>query len=262
MKADAIGRLIEDWNREYDPSKSNLILAHLRRDVRALNDLARAKLVERGIVAAGDVFRTEDGDRRFAAGDQIVFLKNDGPLGVKNGMIGRIVAADQDGVVAEVGEGDGRRQVDVDQRSYRNIDHGYAGQLFINPRARLWIGSKCWRTLSLDRHLTYVAMTRHREDVALYYGQRSFQKAGGLIPILSQRRAKETTLDYEHRGLYRDALRFAQNRGMHVALVARTLAQDHLRWTLRQGDRLADLGRRLLAVAQRIGVAEGARQNL
>uniref|UniRef100_UPI0013D3822C ATP-binding domain-containing protein n=3 Tax=Pseudomonadota TaxID=1224 RepID=UPI0013D3822C len=50
---------------------------------------------------------------------------------------------------------------------------------------------KVLASLSLDRHLAYVALTRHREDVALYYGRRSFGKAGGLIPILSQRNAKE-----------------------------------------------------------------------
>ena len=36
--------------RDYDPTTVTLILAHLRRDVRALNDMARAKLVERGLV--------------------------------------------------------------------------------------------------------------------------------------------------------------------------------------------------------------------
>lgn len=48
LKADAVTNLIADWNRDYDPAKSTLILAHLRRDVRMLNELARAKLIERG----------------------------------------------------------------------------------------------------------------------------------------------------------------------------------------------------------------------
>ena len=37
LKAEAITSLIEDWDRSYDPEKSTLILAHLRRDVRDLN---------------------------------------------------------------------------------------------------------------------------------------------------------------------------------------------------------------------------------
>lgn len=255
LKAQAIDNLIADWNRDYDPSKSTLILAHLRRDVRALNDMARAKLVERGLVGEGHAFRTEDGERRFAAGDQIVFLKNESSLGVKNGMIGKVVEAEPKRLVAEIGEGEGRRRIEVDQRFYRNVDHGYATTVHKAQGATV-DRVKVLATLSLDKHLTYVALTRHREDVALYYGRRSFQKAGGLIPILSQRRAKETTLDYERGSLYRDALRFAANRGLHIVKVARTLMSDRLRWTVRQKQRLAEVGRRLRALGTKLGLVD------
>ncbi|RWB22494.1 MAG: Dtr system oriT relaxase, partial [Mesorhizobium sp.] len=49
LKAEAIENLIADWNRDYDSAKTTLILAHRRRDVRMLNELAREKLVERGV---------------------------------------------------------------------------------------------------------------------------------------------------------------------------------------------------------------------
>src|SRR5690606_23031571 len=87
LKAQAIENLISDWNHEYDPTRSCLIVAHLRRDVRMLNTLARAQLVGRGIIEDGHAFTTQDGVRHFAAGDQIVFLKNESSLGVKNGML-------------------------------------------------------------------------------------------------------------------------------------------------------------------------------
>jgi Ti-type conjugative transfer relaxase TraA len=253
LKAQAVSALIGDWSRDYDPAKSTLILAHLRRDVRALNDLARDRLVSRGLVGAGHAFRTEDGERRFAAGDQIVFLRNEGSLGVKNGMIGRVVEAAAGRFTAEVGDGSHRRPVEVDQRFYRNVDHGYATTIHKAQGATV-DRVKVLASLSLDRHLAYVALTRHREDVALYYGRRSFGKAGGLIPILSQRNAKETTLDYERGGLYRDALRFAANRGLHVMRVARTLVSDRVRWARRQKQRLDDVAARLRAVGARLGL--------
>jgi len=253
LKAQAVTALIDDWSRDYDPAKSTLILAHLRRDVRALNDLARDRLVSRGLVGAGHAFRTEDGERRFAAGDQIVFLRNEGSLGVKNGMIGRVVEAAAGRFTAEVGEGNQRRRIEVDQRFYHNVDHGYATTIHKAQGATV-DRVKVLASLSLDRHLAYVALTRHREDVALYYGRRSFGKAGGLIPILSQRNAKESTLDYERGGLYRDALRFAANRGLHVMRVARTLVSDRVRWARRQKQRLDDLAARLRAVGARLGL--------
>ncbi|MUZ74450.1 Ti-type conjugative transfer relaxase TraA [Agrobacterium vitis] len=257
LKADAVTNLIADWNRDYDPEKSSLILAHLRRDVRKLNEMARSKLVERGIVAAGFAFRTEQGNRNFAAGDQIVFLKNEGSLGVKNGMLAKVVEAAPGRIVAEIGEGEHRRQVSVEQRFYNNLDHGYATTIHKAQGATV-DRVKVLASLSLDRHLTYVAMTRHREDLSVYYGQRSFAKAGGLIPILSRRNAKETTLDYDKGTFYAQALRFAEARGLHLVTVARTLLRDRLEWTVRQKSKLAELGARLAALAGKLGLSAAA----
>ena len=257
MKVDAVNNLIADWNGEYDPAKSTLILAHLRRDVRMLNELARAKLIERGIIEQGFVFKTADGNRNFAAGDQIVFLKNEGAIGVKNGMLGKVVEAAPGRIVAVIGEGEHLRQVIVEQRFYNNVDHGYATTVHKSQGATV-DRVKVLASLSLDRHLTYVAMTRHREDLGVYYGHRSFAKAGGLVEILSRRNAKETTLDYAGGSFYRQALRFAEARGLHIVNVARTVARDRLEWTVRQKQKLFDLAGRLTALGARLGFAASA----
>ncbi|WP_018240796.1 Ti-type conjugative transfer relaxase TraA [Ensifer sp. BR816] len=253
LKSEAIDRLIGDWDRDYDPEKSMLMLAHLRRDVRLLNEMARQKLVERGVLSEGHAFRTADGMRRFDAGDQIVFLKNEGSLGVKNGMIGHVVEAAPNRLVAVIGKGDQRRQVTVEQRRYNNLDHGYATTIHKSQGATV-DRVKVLASLSLDRHLTYVAMTRHREDLQVYYGTRSFAFNGGLEQVLSRRNAKETTLDYEGATLYRQALSFAENRGLHLVRVARTLVRDRLDWTLRQKDKLTDLVSRLRVAGERLGL--------
>ncbi len=258
LKAEAVKALIDDWSRDYDATKSTLILAHLRRDVRMLNELARAKLIERGIIDEGTPFRTEDGERQFAPGDQVVFLRNEGSIGVKNGMVARVTAAAPGRFSAEIGEGDDRRSVDVDQRFYSNVDHGYAVTVHKAQGATV-DRVKVLASLSLDRHLAYVALTRHREDVALYYGRRSFAKAGGLSALMSRRNAKETTLDYERNGLYAQALRFAASRGLHAIRVARTLVGDRARWARRQKQRLDELASRLRAIGARLGLVERGR---
>ena len=252
LKAEAVDSLIADWNRDYDPAKSSLILAHLRRDVRSLNMLARAKLIERGLVEVGHAFRTEDGVRHFSAGDQIVFLKNEGSLGVKNGMLAKVTQAARGWIVAEIGEGEHRRLVTVEQRFYDNIDHGYATTIHKAQGATV-DQVKVLASLSLDRHLTYVALTRHREDLAVYYGSRSFAKAGGLIELLARKNSKETTLDYEKGAFYRAALRFADARGIHLVNVARTIVRDRLEWTVRQKHRVAGLASRLTAIGAQLG---------
>ncbi|MFN7093446.1 MAG: BID domain-containing protein, partial [Allorhizobium sp.] len=253
LKAEAVERLIGDWNHDYDQTKTTLILAHLRRDVRMLNIMAREKLVERGVVGEGHVFKTADGVRQFDVGDQIVFLKNEGSLGVKNGMIAHVTEAAPSRIVAVIGEGDQRRQVMVEQRFYSNLDHGYATTIHKSQGATV-DRVKVLASLSLDRHLTYVAMTRHREDLQLYYGTRSFAFNGGLAKVLSRKNAKETTLDYERGRLYREVLRLAESRGLNIVQVARTLVRDRLDWTLRQKTKLVDLGQRLADFAERLGL--------
>ncbi|WP_404406871.1 Ti-type conjugative transfer relaxase TraA [Pelagibacterium halotolerans] len=257
LKDQAVAALVRDWIAEYDPAQSSLILAHLRRDVRMLNELARGALLERGLIEEGHAFRTEDGMRNFAAGDQIVFLKNEGSLGVKNGMIGRVVEAGKGRIVVEVGEGHSphdKRQVEVDQRFYRNVDHGYATTVHKSQGATVDC-VKVLATLSLDRHLTYVAMTRHRHDAKLYYGRRSFEKAGGLIQNLSRRGAKDTTLDFAGSKLYAEALSYATNRGLYGARVAKALIENQVRWLKEQRARLEAAGLRLARLFERFGRA-------
>lgn len=253
LKAQAVEHLIADWSNDYDPEKTSLILAHLRRDVRLLNMAAREKLIERGIIETGSPFMTAEGERRFSAGDHIVFLRNEGSLGIKNGTLARVVEAAPGRIVAEFGEGVRPQQISVEQRFYNNVDHGYATTVHKSQGATVDT-VKVLASLSLDRHLTYVAMTRHRQDLRLYYGRRSFAKAGGLVKVISRRNAKETTLDYAGGRLYAQSLRFAQARGLHIANVARTLVRDRLDWTLRQRAKLVALTGRLAALGTRLGL--------
>ncbi|TWA19197.1 hypothetical protein FB005_116114, partial [Sinorhizobium medicae] len=65
------------------------------------------------------------------------------------------------------------------------------------------------------------------------------------------------TLDYEKATFYRQALRFAEARGLHLLNVARTIARDRLAWTARQSSRLADLAHRLVRIGRKLGLAAG-----
>ena len=248
LKDQAIGALVRDWIADYDPNRSSLILAHLRRDVRALNELARSALLERGWIEQGHAFRTEDDMRSFAPGDQVVFLKNENSLGVNNGMIGRIVEAGAGRFVAEVG--DEKTIVEIDQRFYRNVDHGYATTIHKSQGSTI-DRVKVLATLSLDRHLTYVAMTRHRQDARLYYGRRSFEKSGGLIQNLSKRRTKDTTLDFAQSKHYQQALSYAHSRGLYGARVVKALLELQHRWIKEQRQRLEMVSAKLSSLIGR-----------
>lgn len=342
-REDAIRSLISDWHKNFDPKNPPLILAFARRDVKTFNELARTELVLRGLLEDGYAFETGNGERRFAVGDRIVFLKNEISLGVKNGMLASVVEAAPGCIVAEVGDGHAIIRVQIDQRFYRHVDHGYATTIHKSQGATvddvLVLASP-----NMDRHLTYVAMSRHRRSARLYVGMDDFLKGGsklvghGAAPFendnknlesyfvaletstgqqstiwgvdlsralkeakaqigdhiflehkgsdrvrlptgklvdrnrwsvvhlraqsleklgecLSRDGVKETTLEYAEGSAFRQILRFADNRGLHVLHVARTVVRDRMAWTIRQAERLAQVCKNLRVLGERLGLS-------
>ncbi len=78
---------------------------------------------------------------------------------------------------------------------YAAVDHGYATTIHKAQGATV-DRAYVLASETMDRHLAYVAMTRHRESATLYAGREEFRDLGALSARLSRARAKETTLDY------------------------------------------------------------------
>jgi len=161
-------------------------MAHRRADVRAINEGIRSELQERGELAQGEengalTFQTNDGKREFAPGDRIVFLENSRDLGVKNGMLGTVEHVEPDRIVAQL-DGRGGESVSIPMDSYQAVDHGYATTIHKNQGATV-DRSYVLASGTMDRHLTYVAMTRHRDGVQLYAAQDEVadRQAGRLV---------------------------------------------------------------------------------
>ncbi len=206
---DARGAIVRDVmaDMEARPDCSRLVLAHRRVDTQALNEAIRAARQARGELGRGEaggeiVYRTTEGLRAFAPGDRLMFRENSRDLGVKNGMLGTVERA-EDGHLAvrldsAVGAGRGRT-VSVSMADYAAVDHGYATTIHKSQGATV---DRAFVLASgtMDRHLTYVAMTRHRDGVTLYAGRDEFSDMTTLSARLSRSQAKETTLDYARAG--------------------------------------------------------------
>lgn len=215
--------IVRDYlaDRDERPDGSRIAMAHRRKDVRALNADIRSALQERGELATGEAagereFETNDGKRSFAAGDRIVFLQNDRDLGVKNGMLGRVTSVETNALQVELDgkqHGIGGRALTVPTNDYQALDHGYATTIHKTQGATVDRGFVL-ASQTMDRHLTYVAMTRHRDGVALYAALDEFKDMANLSGTLSRSGAKETTLDYE-----KD---FAERRGIAAHLGVRS----------------------------------------
>jgi len=190
--------IAHDWQANCPLEGTRLILAHTNKDVLDLNQAVRAERHQAGALGQDAAFTAEKGARLFASGDRMVFLQNDRDLGVKNGTLATVLEADKGRLVAQL---DGGPVVTVDQARYAHIDHGYAVTLH---KAQGVTVDRAYLLASggMDRHLTYVGMTRHRAAVTLYAGQDDFKHARDLAERLNQARPKRSTLDFaQRRGL-------------------------------------------------------------
>lgn len=180
---------------------SQIVLAHSNKDVLALNEAIREARKDRGELDSAARFMTDRGGREFAAGDRIVFLRNDRDLGVKNGTLGTVERAGHGGLSVRLDSGE-MRQVNAEQ--YSAVDHGYAvtvhkAQGVTVDRAYLLA------TPGMDRSLAYVGMTRHRDSATLFAAVEDFGGKGEdaarvqLTRTLGRERPKESTLDFADR---------------------------------------------------------------
>jgi Ti-type conjugative transfer relaxase TraA len=199
-REDARAEIVRDVVADMDERAggSRIVLAHLRADVRELNQAIRTARQERGELAGERSYSTNDGERKFAAGDRILFLENNRDLAVKNGMHGTVEKAEEGRLTVRLdntkGPGQGRA-VSVSMGDYAAIDHGYATTIHKSQGATV-DRAYVLASETMDRHLAYVAMTRHRDSATLYAGREEFRDFAALSGRLSRARAKETTLDY------------------------------------------------------------------
>jgi Ti-type conjugative transfer relaxase TraA len=193
-------------DRDARPEGSRLVLAHRRVDVAELNQSIRAARQERGELANERLYQTAEGQRAFAAGDRLLFRENNRDLGVKNGMLGTVEKAEPGHLEIRLDSARGPgRVVSVSMADYAAVDHGYATTIHKAQGATV-DRSFVLASGSMDRHLTYVGMSRHRDQVTLYAGRDEFKDVAALSARLSRAGLKENTLDYaQRRGLDRAA---------------------------------------------------------
>lgn len=211
---DTRDRLLAAWikDRQRAPNQSQLILAYTRDAVRELNTQAREILKREGRLAAGQTVQTNRGAREFAAGDRILFLRNEKSLGVKNGTLGTVERMGGGGLQVRL-DGPHETRVAVETRDYADFEHGYASTVHKSQ------GATVDRTYVLasgyfDRHTSYVALSRHRETATLFYSQDEFTGSAvssaevaaaearrQLEYTLARARPKELAHDYLEVGL-------------------------------------------------------------
>ncbi|MGQ3081333.1 MULTISPECIES: Ti-type conjugative transfer relaxase TraA [Alphaproteobacteria] len=190
----ARAQLVDAWDcdRQAHPDASRVILTHTNDEVRSLNEEVRDRLKANGALGAEVVIAVERGERMFAENDRVMFLKNERSIGVKNGTLGTVQNVDRMRMAVILDDG---RSVAFDLKDYAHIDHGYAATIH-KAQGMTVDRVQVLATPGVDSHSTYVALSRHREQVDVYYGRDDFATRNKLVRAASRERGKDMASDY------------------------------------------------------------------
>ena len=197
-KKDARTAVIDHWDgmRQSTPDETHFIFAHRRADVRALNKEARNRMRDSGhLPLADNVIQSETGPMRIAPGERLRFTRNDYDLGVMNGSLGTLTDINRNELKIRM-DGDARHIITVDLTQYDHFDYGYAATVHKSQGVTIDHGHVL-ATPGLDRHATYVALSRQRETVNMHWAEEDFRTRDNMVAKISNERANDTTLDYE-----------------------------------------------------------------
>jgi hypothetical protein len=175
-----------------DPDKVRFVFAYTNADVLELNAALREVLKDHGALGDDHRLKTADGVAPFAEGDRIQFTgtavrREDRQAGIVNGGVGTIRAIEGDRVtVALDGKAGAPERVvsfvagaNYAGGEFDKFRHGYAGTIYKGQGRTLdetyLYHSEHWRNAT-----SYVALTRHRENVTLFVATETASDLGRL----------------------------------------------------------------------------------
>jgi len=191
---ESFGKLVEQWGRDIaaDPAKTRFAFAYTNADVKELNAALRAVRKEQGALGDDHTLRTAEGEAAFAVNDRIQFTgtarhRDYREAGVTNGNVGTIREIDGNRVTVALDSKPGAPErlvsfvagQDHAGGEFDQFRHGYAGTIYRGQGRTLdqtyLYHSAHWRSAS-----SYVALTRHRENVALFVATETARDLGQL----------------------------------------------------------------------------------
>lgn len=211
----------EDMARQYlrntmrAPDSQGIVLAATNVECQNLNREIRSMLKGNGLIPEEDLLqRGEDG---YTLGDKIVFTKNDRGFKtsfesnkknffVRNNAVAIIQSItpvrtiDQEtGEITQtykiVAVMPGIAKISFNLSDYSHFAHGYA-VTGIKSQGR----SPDWTLLKaskfMDAHAFYVGLTRHREDISIYYSNEDFSNFGNFVKSIGKIFTKDLVVDY------------------------------------------------------------------
>ncbi|MFO2744116.1 Ti-type conjugative transfer relaxase TraA [Legionella pneumophila serogroup 1] len=191
----AAQNLIHDWQGDITAAnlQDSILLAFTRFSVSYLNDQARLALKEKQILSQEEIsFQGFDKELKIAVGERLLFRQNNKTLGVRNGDLGSVQAIKKNEFQIKLDSG----ELLTIPSTYNKMDYGYAltvhkSQGMTVKHSKVLIDSKYW-----DRHLSFVAMTRHKDSLKIYTDSINHPTIKELKQTLSRSNTRDNVIDW------------------------------------------------------------------
>lgn len=185
--------IVKKW-RELN-QESVIMLAHKNLDVMLLNNLAREYLKKDGLIEDLDYkVNTAKGHILVSQGDQIIFTQKDRELGTYNGLEGVITAIENNQITVQTSDG----IIKFDNHLYNQFNLAYATTVHKAQGVTVDHALVYASGVGYDKHLAYVAMSRHKQSLHVYADKDSFKTLDDLKERLSNTPLKDSALNYPY----------------------------------------------------------------
>ncbi len=212
---DSLNLLLSKWTQHITSGglmSETIILAHRNDDVKMINQKIRESLINQAyLTGEHHQVKTSNGNLDLMIGDRILFLENNSQLNVKNGHFATVTEISGSTISAEIGSGKSARIVSFNTAQYQNFTYGYAATVHKTQGVTVdntfvFAGGKYW-----SRNLTYVALSRHRDNAYLFADKETHTDFDTLKKNMGRLSIKDAVIDFP--------LNYAIRRGLDAEKV-------------------------------------------
>ena len=175
---------------DFEKSGNTIVLCYTKKECDEINKKIRSLKKNKNDLESD--FLDING-KKFSKNEKIIFLKNNKDFDVKNGQIGFI--KNYENKILNVEIESETKNINIDD--YDKIDYAYAitlhksqGKTFDNV---IVIGSP-----KMDSKALYVAMTRHSQDIELFYQKSDFSTFDKFVKTVSKYNHKDSLEDFKN----------------------------------------------------------------
>jgi ATP-dependent exoDNAse (exonuclease V) alpha subunit len=187
LRASVVDRYISD------KSDSKAIIVNNNRAVGEINRSVHDRLVLNGTIKAEQKIDLGGNTKSFGVGEQVIFLKNDSKLQVKNGMIGKVIAINGNSLTVRVND----RLVRFDGREYGSIDYGYGLTIEKSQGATFDHVYSVISDKNMGARRSFVAFTRHSQQLEIHYDESIYKNEQALTNVIGRDDGKFNASRYQ-----------------------------------------------------------------